>query len=187
MESVGLTGWLPLRAQATETPINLEANPVDPREAMRAPMHRVDPGFFETLGVLPVEGRLLSTQDMALDTPSVVVVNETLAGMLWPDRSPVGQRIATDPHAWNKWAPVVGVVPDLRSGEMTGPVGPALYVSLAETPSRDVTLVVRTAGDPRAIAPMLRRLVEEVDPLVPVRSLATMDQWFVPPTPHPGS
>jgi hypothetical protein len=138
-------------------------------------MHKVDPGFFETLSVRPLEGRLLTMQDQALDTPSAVVVNETLARMLWPDGSAVGQLIATDPHAWNKWAPVVGVIPDIRSGEITGAAGPALYVSLAEVPSRDVTLVVRTAGGAGDVMPMLREVVRDVDPLVPIRSVAAMD------------
>jgi predicted permease len=174
VEAVGLTGWLPLRAQAPTTPINLQAAPVDPREAPRAPMHMVDPGFFETFDVRPIAGRLLGSEDRALDAPSAVVVNETLARTLWPDGSAVGQLIAIDPHAWNSWAPVVGVVPDIRSGEMTGAIGPALYVSLAESPSRDVTLVVRTAGASAGLAPMLRRAVNEVDPLVPVRSISWM-------------
>jgi predicted permease len=175
VEAVGLTGWLPLRAQAPTTPINLRSAPVDPREAASAPMHMVDPGFFEALGVEASAGRLLGTEDRALDAPSAVVVNETLAAMLWPDGSAVGRMIAVDPHAWNSWAPVVGVVPDIRSGDITGPMGPALYVSLAESPSRDVTLVVRAAGSSGALVPMLRRAVSEVDPLVPIRAVAGMD------------
>ena len=95
--------------------------------------------------------------------------------MLWPEGVAVGQLIAIDPHAWDTWAPVVGVVPDIRSGEITGAIGPALYVSLAESPSRDVTLVVRTAGASAGLIPSLRRAVGEVDPLVPVRSITRME------------
>ena len=175
VQSAGLTGWLPLRRQAPEMPINLRSAPVDPREATYAPMHMVDPGFFETLGIQASAGRLLGSADRDLDAPSAVVVNETLAAMLWPDGNAVGQEIAIDPHAWNSWAPVVGVVPDVRSGDITGPIGPALYVSLAESPARDITLVVRSAGASPALIPMLRRTVNEVDPLVPVRAVASMD------------
>jgi predicted permease len=176
VESAGLTGWLPLRARAPETPINLESDPVDPREAVRAPMQKVDPGFFETLGIQALEGRLLTDLDMAADTPSAILVNETLARMLWPNQSPVGQRIATDPHAWTKWAPVVGVVPDIRSGEIAGPTDPALYVSLLETPSRDVTLVLKTAGGVAEVMPMVRQVVQEADPLVPIRTVSSMEE-----------
>jgi putative ABC transport system permease protein len=70
---------------------------------------------------------------------------------------------------------VVGVVPDLRSGAIAEEVGPALYVSLAESPARDVTLVVRHEGSPGALAGAVRSVVQEVDPLVPIRSVSAMD------------
>jgi predicted permease len=174
VEAVGLTGWLPLRAEAPETPVNLESDPKDPAQAMRAPLHMVDPGFFRALAVEPTAGRLLGSEDRDWQ-PSAVVVNATLAAMLWPGGSAVGQRIAIDPHAWQRWVTVVGVVPDIRSGEITGAPGPALYVALAESPARDVTLVVRTAGGSGAnLIPSIREAVREVDALVPVRSVATM-------------
>ncbi|GMV06260.1 MAG: hypothetical protein AMXMBFR53_25360 [Gemmatimonadota bacterium] len=174
VEAVGLTGWLPLRAQAPTTPINPARAPVVPAQAVKAPMHLVDPGFFRAFGVEPLEGRLLGSQDRG-DLPSAVVVNETLARMLWPEGGAVGQEIAIDPHAWMRWVPVVGVVPDLRSGSITGAVGPALYVALSESPARDVTLVIRARGDLGALGAQVRRTVADVDPLVPVRSVARMD------------
>jgi len=174
VQSAGLTGWLPLRTQAPKTPINLESAPVDPRLAVTAPMQMVDPGFFETLGIVAIAGRVLGPEDRSLEAPSAVVVNESLANLLWPDGSALGQLIATDPHAWDSWAPVVGIVPDIRSGQITGPVGPMLYVSLAESPARDVTLVVRAAGGTGGLISSLRRAVAEVDALVPVRSIASM-------------
>ncbi|NNF25746.1 MAG: FtsX-like permease family protein, partial [Gemmatimonadetes bacterium] len=170
---VGLTGWLPLRRQAPPTPVNLESDPVDPREALRAPMEMVDPGFFEVLGVRSSSGRLLDATDRA-DLPGAVVVNETLAAMLWPGGNAVGQRIAIDPHDWMRWVPVVGVVPDVRSGAIRGPVGPALYVALAESPSRDVTLMVRTDQPLQSAAAQIRQAIAAVDPLVPIRNVATM-------------
>ncbi len=80
--------------RAPPTPINLEEAPVDPREAPRAPKHHVDPGFFIALGVEPLEGRLLGSENRATEAPSAIVVNATLAEMLWPGQSAVGKRIA---------------------------------------------------------------------------------------------
>jgi putative ABC transport system permease protein len=108
--------------------------------------------------------------------PSAVVINQTLADMLWPDVSPIGQGIAIDPHEWDRWVPVVGVIPDIRSGAITGPVGPALYVSLAEIPSPQVTLIVRTSGSTTSLIPAIRRAVAEVDQLVPIQAVTTMDR-----------
>ena len=173
VQAAGLTGWLPLRQEAPTTPINLRDDPVDPAQAVKAPMQMVDPGFFDALGVTPLEGRLLGTEDRA-DEPSAVVVNETMARLLWPDGSAVGQLIAIDPHAWDTWVPVVGVIPDVRSGEIVRPPGPAIYVALAESPSRDVTLVVRSSQSDASVMPLLRSVVDEADPLVPIRSIEPM-------------
>ena len=57
------------------------------------------------------------------------------------------------------WATVVGVIPDIRSGDITGAVGPALYVALAESPTRDITLVIRTQGSEAGLIPMVTRTV----------------------------
>lgn len=175
VDRAGLTGWLPLRSDAPPTPINLRSNPVDPREAVRAPMHMVDQGFFDVLDVRPIDGRLLGSEESSRSGPSAVVVNETLASMLWPDGTAVGQLIAIDPHAWDSWAPVVGVVPDVRSAAIDGPAGPALYVALAESPSRDVTLVVRSTSGVDDLGAEIERAVAEIDPLVPVRTTASME------------
>ena len=171
---VGLTGWLPLRKDAPPTPINLESDPVDPREAVRAPMQKVDPGFFAAMEIQPLEGRLLDPTDLDDEAPSAIVVNESLARLLWPDGSAIGQRIATDPHAWESWAPVVGVIPDVRSGSIAGPIGPALYVALAESPARDVTLVVRTDGRVESLINPVRDAITNADRLVPIRTISSM-------------
>jgi predicted permease len=176
VQAAGLTERLPLRRQAADAPINPEWEPVQVRAAsIKAPKHRVDPGFFEAMGVEPIEGRLLTFEDQA-DTAMAVVINESLAAMLWPNGGGgVNQRIAIDPHAWDLFIPIVGIVPDIRSGEMAGPVGPAMYVALAESPSRDVTMVVRTAEAAPDVLAALRSAVRQSDPLVPVRSISRME------------
>ena len=93
-------------------------------------------------------------------------------------RERTGQRIAIDPHAWDTFLPVVGVVADVRSGDITGPPEAAMYVSLAEGPTRDVTLVVRAGGAGGTLTPAVRRAVLDVDPTVPVRSVMWMSWCY---------
>ena len=69
----------------------------------------------------------------------------------------------------------MGVVPDIRSADITGSIGPAFYLSLAESPSRDITLVVRTAGASAGLVSMIRRAVADVDALVPIRAVTRME------------
>lgn len=175
VEAVGLTASLPLRAVGPETGVNLETAPVDPAQAVRGALHRVDPGFFRVFDLEPLAGRLLEGSDRG-DLPTAVVVNQTLADLLWPDGSAVGQRVAIDPHAWDRWIDVVGVVPDIKIRGVVGAPGPQLFVALAEDPAREVTVVVRLRSDADAGAlPRLTRAIREAEPTVPVRSAAWME------------
>ncbi len=173
VQAAGVTGWLPLRTLAPPTPLNPEAAPIIPAEAVKVPMQLVDPGFFEALGVEAVEGRVLNADDQT-DMPSAVVVNASLAERLWPEGNALGQRIAIDPHEWDRFVPVVGVIPDIRSGAIQEAAGPAIYTAIAEQPVRDLTVVLRAGGDLGAVAPLVRDAIEAADPLVPVRSVTTM-------------
>ncbi len=175
VRSVGITGYLPLRRLAPETPLNLESRPTDPAQAVKVPMHLVDGGFFEAMGVRAVRGRVLNADDRG-SAPSSVVVNESLAALLWPQGNAIGQRIAIDPHAWTTFLPVVGVVPDIRSGSVSEPPGPAIYTAVAEQPIRDLNLVVRVERPFEQMAPLLREAIAEADPLVAIRSIESMTE-----------
>ena len=174
IRAAGLVARVPLRTSPMRTGVNLETAPVDPREAPSVEMHRVDPGFFSVFEVGVVEGRALDVRDVALDSPSVVVINRAMADQLWPGGNALGQRIAIDPHAWQRFVPIVGVVENVRSDDLSGEIPPALYVALAEQPSRQMSLIVRADDDRGVLGPALQALVSEVDPLVPVRSVARM-------------
>lgn len=124
----------------------------------------VTPGLFETLGIALRRGRLLHEHDHA-DGQRVVVINEHLAAKLWPGQDAVGLRLRTERDG--PWMTVVGVVADVRrQGPDREPIA-QLFRPFAQRPSRGFTLVVRTAGDPAALAASLRLAAEEVDRGVP--------------------
>jgi len=172
--AVGLTARIPLRGAQTRAPLNLQSAPVDQVQAQQADYHVVDPGYFRVMGIEPLQGRLLDSRERQPGI-SAVVINESLARRLWPDASPIGRRIAIDPHMWSTFLPIVGVVPDLRTADLTAPPGPAIYVSLAESPFREVALMVRTAPGAAAVLPAVSRAVADVDAQVPIRSIMWMD------------
>ena len=169
VEEVGLGEGVPLRDVPLAWPVNVEARPVDVGQAVTVPKHVVDPGFFRALDIRPLSGRLLDEGDRQRGA-SAIVVNESMARLLWHDSDPVGQRIAIDPHAWTRWITVVGVVSDLRSERLTGPTSPAMYVAFAESPVRETTLLVRSAGEVAGLSQAVRAVVQEIDASVPVRS-----------------
>lgn len=144
------------------------------------------PGFFRAMGIPLRKGRLISEADGQAPTfktreESVrawrasmlpVVINETMARRFWPGEDPIGRRF--------RWAgadgplvQVVGVIGDVRQFGLASPPEPAFYMS-AYQDVRELTLVVRTSGEPGALVAAVRKLVREADPNVPVHNVATL-------------
>jgi putative ABC transport system permease protein len=71
---------------------------------------------------------------------------------------------------------VVGVVADIRPNDVDGPRVPLVYVPFAQRPAREAALVMKTEGDPLALAAAVRTALWSVDPAEPVSRLRTMDQ-----------
>jgi predicted permease len=124
-------------------------------------IRRVDSGYFETLRVPLVRGRVLRASDDAA-APSVLLINEGAARRFFPDRNPLGQQIAF----WGANRTIVGINRDERSHGLTAEPPPAVYTPIAQCPFADGagTLLVRARGDLAALMPAVRAAIREVDP-----------------------
>jgi predicted permease len=138
----------------------------------------VSPEYFDALRLRVVAGRPLTDADSAT-SPSVIVVNRSFATRYLSARA-VGDRVA--PIAVRKdrqSAEVVGVVDDVRQGDVTDPDQPELFESyrqVDESVQADgPVLVVRTAGDPTPYIAVLQSLLREQDPSLPLDSVMTME------------
>ncbi|MEW5982967.1 MAG: FtsX-like permease family protein [Acidobacteriota bacterium] len=120
---------------------------------------------FATLGVTLLAGRELGPEDVASGAP-VVVVNETLARTWWPGLDPIGRPIG-------KFR-VVGVVADHATFAGEDRHTPMAYVHLPDAAGRWPCLLVRTEGDPGALASSLQQLARQVDPGAPILRIATL-------------
>jgi putative ABC transport system permease protein len=110
--------------------------------------------------------------------PRVAIINETMARRHWPDQDPIGQRFSIGAPDGGPMT-VVGVVADVRQMGLDVPADPELFIPLDQTSIPFMwprQMVVRTAGDPLALAPALRRAVWAVDPTQPVSSLRAMSE-----------
>jgi putative ABC transport system permease protein len=143
----------------------------------------VDWRYLRTMSIALKEGRDFAVSD-GPSTGGVAIVNEALAHKYWPNEDPVGKQVrlefpATrgpwDPEPSSSWLTIVGVVSAVRDGPWSEPKGPQLYLLLDQNPSRIMHLVVRTAGDPTAIASAVRQSIESADPNQPVTEVRTMD------------
>lgn len=136
----------------------------------------VTPGYFETVGVRIRQGRpLLRTDDS--EAPGVVVVNESFVRAYLPDRDPIGERLAYGDF-WGARDPdyeIVGVVEDVLFYGPDQPTHPATYFPHAQQPVREMSVFLRTTGDPTAVLPALRAAVGRLDPTLPLDDVTTLE------------
>lgn len=166
---VPAAGWIsavPLLDAMVTAPVNAEDDPREVAAAPTATSFVVDAGALAALGAKVVAGRGFAPEDHA-SAPRVALVNETLARTLWPDRQPVGRRIAVDPHDWTRWITVVGVVEDLRFRDLALPVQPAFFLPRSQAFAPAMTVVARSPAGPAATASAVRQVLAERAPDVP--------------------
>jgi putative ABC transport system permease protein len=136
--------------------------------------------YFATMRIPVVTGRVFSPADSA-GSPGVAVINQTMARVFWPHKSPLGERVRNpDPAA--PWLTIVGVVADVKQGGLDQKTGTELYFLQDQAPEtvgfspRTMYLMVRTQGDPMALAGAVRSTVRQMDPALPVAELKPMDR-----------
>jgi predicted permease len=183
-ENVSLTNALPLNGRQGNYVYDAEGHPRDARQgALLATGRIVSPGYFATLGVSLLKGRLLEAQD-ASGASRAVVIDEQMARRLWPEDDPLGRHLLdvsdeAQPAVWNpnNAVTVVGIVSNTHEGNLAGNYGDEAYLPLSphnETPVMYVLL--RTRESTQQAAAELRRAVAEVDPQVPVTRLRSLNE-----------
>jgi len=133
----------------------------------------VSTGYLAALGLRLVDGRWFDERDTSM-SQHVAVVNQSFV-RAYLGSAPLGQGLPMGEHG-DTWT-VVGVIDDPRTAEAT-PTGPELFVSHTQVESvgSQPALVIRTAGDPMAYAPLARALVRELQPDLAIGSIVTLDQ-----------
>ena len=153
-------------------------------EGINVRFKRVDPSYFDVLGIPMLSGRGIDESDRR-DAPRVWVVNEELARRLSETlglTEPVGRTArVTTPHYVEKGGElvegtVVGIIRSEHVGDLGGVDQPVVYVPLAQVPTRGIRLLVHSRRDPSALLPGIRAAVQEIDPNLPLGEVATMEQ-----------
>ena len=134
----------------------------------------VAPRYFRTLDIPLLRGREFDERDRTTSRP-VLIVNERLARMFWPGQDPIGKGVRL-PDSGNPVAEVVGLVRDVKYRDLRGEFGPMFYRPLVQSRSTDaMTLHVRAASDPGALAGAIRRVMQSLDPKVPLFQMTTVE------------
>jgi putative ABC transport system permease protein len=171
----GAISAIPALAESSTQTVYLPTDIETPELTLRRPVAGIrsaTPGYFAASGTAWRAGRVFGTSEPA----PVAVISESLGQQLWPGETAanmvgrsIAQGAATDPPSL-----VVGVVADVRSGDLGRELPPQLYRPHQQVPTAWMTAVVRTARDPAALVASVRDTVRQHDPTVPIVAARTM-------------
>jgi putative ABC transport system permease protein len=177
--SVGVVTRLPLMSALNNvtTFLSIEGRQVPTGERPEIDFRRANTGYFQTMGIPLLSGRLVTEQDVANGTNSVLI-NEAIAKRFWPREDPVGKRIstATQSGQQTQWQTIVGVVGNVRHLGLDIDPRPELYYHTNTSPPFGPVVVIRTKSDPKSLVSLARAKVRELDRDLPVSNINTMDQ-----------
>ena len=146
---------------------------IDPSRLPRAEINSANPGYFQTVGIPLLKGRLFTEQDDA-NGQAVAVISESMARHLFPDRDAIGARVAVNNS--QNWITIVGVVGDVRRTLDANP-GDAVYRPLAQASPLTVMYLMRTSGAAgESLARQAREALYSVDPNQPADQFRTLDR-----------
>jgi putative ABC transport system permease protein len=136
----------------------------------------VSKDYFATMGIRLMEGRLFDQRD-GKDAPQVVIINEAMAKIFWPNQNPVGRRVR--PGGTKEWCTIVGVVDDVKNAGLDRPAGTELYLPYRQPAGQgnsDMFVVMRAqGGDPRSSAGAVRQQMNEIDASLPLADVRLME------------
>jgi predicted permease len=176
VESASLVRFAQLGFSFAQGQVVAEGRGAEGGEGTSAGFNLVGPGYFRTMGTQLVRGRDFNESDRE-GAPGVAVVNETLAAMLWPGEDALGKRVSFEGTA-GPFLEVVGVARDGKYRSLGDRARPYIYRPLMQSYEPRMTLVVRTSGDPRALAGPVREQLRALDPNLPVADVRTLEEQF---------
>ena len=136
----------------------------------------ITPSWFRAVGAPLLRGRLFDAGDRS-GALRVAIINQTMARRLWPGEDPVGKRFKLGPaESQEPWLTVVGLAPDMRRQRLEREPMAQVFVPVAQDPERGMELLIKSAGNPLALAEAVRREVRAIEKGVFVSGISTLEQ-----------
>jgi predicted permease len=180
VEQAGVLRLLPLAAPIGNWGLTIEHYQPPPGVSTPGDWQIASEGGLEALGERIVRGRGLTADD-TIGREDVALINEAMAAKYWPGQDPIGRRFRMG-NPQRPWITVVGVVGDVRHNSITAEIKPKFYRAFDQwhlssgNPARNMTLVVKTSGDPLALAGPIRARVRQLDSNLPVAAVRSMEE-----------
>jgi predicted permease len=166
VERVSSTGFRYLASMGNNGLMHFSGRPLD--MSNRANMSAAGEGFFETVGIPVLAGRVVDERDAGSDL-SPVVVDDAFVKQFFPHESAIGRRFGLGKND-NQYE-IVGVVGNARYNTLRGDLYPTMYEPYR--PGGTIHFAIRSTIDPALLGEAVRRAVADVDPAVPVTEFHT--------------
>ena len=180
--AAGAVRMLPLTRTIGDWSITIEGRPLaTPNENPNADYQSATPGYFRTVGLTLLRGRLLTNADRE-DAPLVVVINDTMAERYWPGQDAIGKRFQMGGIGTTRPPmTIVGIVRTSRHNAVVEEPRAEMYLPHAQLPrsvggpGRGLAIVIKTEQDPLTALTPLREIVRSIDPNLPLADIRTLD------------
>jgi predicted permease len=169
---------LPLTRSDINTTFAVEGRPVPEADEPSAALRVISPSYFQTMRIPLIHGRVFDARDNE-KSPPVVIINEEFARRYLPNEDPVGKRIKPGfaVHGDPVMREIVGVVGGVKDRSLRAEFRPEFYAVYPQAMIADLTICVRTVGDPAEAAAAVQNSVTSMNKDVPVVSVRAMDDY----------
>ena len=176
IESAGAISQLPLSGYSMMGRFAIEGHPKpEPGKGKPMPIGIVTPAYFQAMQIPLVRGRVFDARD-AEKMPEVAIVNEAMARRFWPGENPIGKKVAAGCDKEQLCRTVVGVVGDIRHEGLADEAQPEIYMPHPQFALPNLSLVLRTTGDPLAVVSAVRREVRALDKDQPIALVQALEE-----------
>jgi putative ABC transport system permease protein len=135
----------------------------NPNEVPQAWFSTVSPNYFEVMHIAPLAGRSFTDHDR-FGTAKVAVISNTLRRRFFPGEDPIGKRLVVSFLSTPLTVEIIGVVSDIKQQSLKAPANAQIYLSYLQVPWFSTSLLIRTQGDPSALAAPVGRALRSIDP-----------------------
>jgi putative ABC transport system permease protein len=169
VQAAGAIDSLPLLGGSVQ-PIVLEGRAeLLPRDQPTTEVRRILPGYLASMRIPVIRGRDVTDNDK-----DVVMVSRGAAKLLWGDEDPIGRRITLPLQSRMLHHTVIGIVGDVKQGELADPAQPTVYLYSHDNVRRGFILTMRTAMPLESSMASAVAAVRAIDPQQPVEDVRTL-------------
>ncbi|HKY43276.1 MAG TPA: FtsX-like permease family protein, partial [Pyrinomonadaceae bacterium] len=175
VKAVSAVNRLPISGGDPHGDLTIEGRTFAAGETPGVSYRRILPNYFRAMGIPLLHGREFDERDTG-GKPDVVIINQKMAKRYWPDGDPIGKRIKVGPPENEPWVTIVGVVGNVNHTGLDAEPDFATYEPHAKRPWSEMTLLVRTTGDPLSLARPVQRELKNAENEILIEDVQTMNR-----------